>query len=201
MQQLRERLADTEAELATLRAEREADNERERAQVHEEADRRGHAAGLALGEAEGREQWREQCERITSVTATLVQAKLAVLDDAEDMLVEIAFEALCRILADKLAERATVATLVAQLVQQEREPELLRVRLHADDIALLQADGDGPRLDPRIRLEADPSIRLGGCAIDSQRGTLDVRLDLQLERLRDALLATRQARRETEEST
>jgi flagellar assembly protein FliH len=198
---LQDKLAKAEEELAQERAAREQDAERDRAQVHGDAERRGHADGLALGEAEGREQFRLQCERVRTIATTLAHAKQTVLEEAEDLVVEIAFAALCRILGDKLVSRATVASLVEQLVKQEREPHLLTVRLCADDIGLLQDDGEGARLDPRIRLVADATITLGGCAVDSQRGTLDARLDLQLDRLRSALLLARSVRRGAEEPT
>ncbi len=200
MQALQDQLAQAEHALERERLARQADAERARTEVYEDAERRGHAAGLSAGEAEGRELLREQCERVLSVATALAHSKLAVLNEAEDLVVDIAFAALCRVLGDKLVSRRTVATLVAQLVQQEREPELLCVRLHADDLELLLEEGDGPRLDPRIRLQADATIEIGGCIVDSQRGTLDARLDLQLDSLRHALLTARKQRRDTQEA-
>jgi len=43
---------------------------------------------------------------------------------------------------------------------------------------------------------ADPSIEMGGCIIETSAGRLDAKLETQLSRLSQALLAVRLARKE-----
>ena len=81
--------------------------------------------------------------------------------------------------------------MVRALVDAERQPAQLRVRLHPHDLALLEEGRAG--LDPRLVLQADSGIDMGGCQIEGPDGTLDARLELQVQQLRATLLAVRGA--------
>ncbi|ATQ74322.1 hypothetical protein CR152_07225 [Massilia violaceinigra] len=182
-----------EAELKKLRAQ----NERDCAAARAEAERRGHAAGLEQGEAEGRQLLQAQVSRVKSLALQLVQAKPALVEQAEDDIVELAFAALCRILGERAASRDTLMQVVREAAAATREREHVGIRLHPDDLALLRQGEDGP--EPHVRYSADATIALGGCIVDSSTGTLDARLETQIERLRATLVAVRAARLQQEE--
>lgn len=154
-----------------------------------EAERRGYASGAAKGAAEAAEALREQVERVAAIAAALSQSKVKVLEDAHDMVVEIAFAAVCRMLGQHAARRDVVAAMVEELTAAARSAGPLCVRLHAHDLALLQ--GGDVLLDARVSLQADASVKIGGCMLDSSSGTLDARLETQLARLRDVMLQVR----------
>jgi flagellar assembly protein FliH len=179
-------LAQAKAQLAAL--------EKEQGAAFDGAQRRGFAEGEERGAAAAAELVREQVERFVRISGTLAQSKLAVLADAEDMLVEIAFTALCRMLGEHAATRAGVAAQVQRLIHGERDLDLVTVHLHPDDLAALEAGA--PAIDTRVRLQGDAALTLGGCVLEGPRGTLDARLDLQLQRLREALMTVRAARGE-----
>lgn len=183
-----------EAELKKLRAQ----NERECAAARTDAEQRGRAAGLEQGEAEGRQLLQAQVSRVKSLALQLAQAKPDLVEQAEDEIVELAFAALCRILGERAASRDTLMQVVREAAAATREREHVGIRLHPDDLALLRQGEDGP--EPHVRYSADASIALGGCIVDSSTGTLDARLETQLERLRATLLAVRAARRDQEHS-
>jgi flagellar biosynthesis/type III secretory pathway protein FliH len=167
-----------QAELADLRAE---------------AERRGYAAGHDKGEADARRELQSQVERFEGLAVQLVQARAAVLADAEDGVVELAFAALCRILGEQAATREGVLAMVARCAAGAGEREQVGVRLHPDDFALLGEAAAHP-----ARVSPDPGIVLGGCIVDSSTGALDARLETQLARLAETLLAVRTARRSGE---
>jgi flagellar assembly protein FliH len=165
----------------------------ELAELRAEAERRGYAVGHEKGEADARRQLQAQIERFQGLAAQLAQARAAVLADAEDGVVELAFAALCRILGEQAASRAGVQSMVARCAADVREREQVGIRLHPDDVALLgDATGHPTRFSP------DPGIVLGGCIVDSSTGALDARLETQLARLAETLLAVRAARRRGE---
>ena len=167
-----------QAELAGLRAE---------------AQQRGYAAGLEKGEAEARRQLQTQIERVQGLAAQLSQAKAAMLKDAEDGAVELAFAALCRILGEQAPTREGVLAMVERCAAGARAHEQVSVRLHPDDVALLD-----PAEAHAVRFVADAGIALGGCIVDSSTGSLDARLETQLARLAETLAAVRAARRAAE---
>ncbi|MYM32214.1 hypothetical protein GTP58_28155 [Duganella sp. CY15W] len=164
----------------------------ESAAICEQAEQRGHAQGLQRGEDAAHEAAAAQRVRLNTLVQALEHGRQAWLEQHEDMLVEISFAAICRILGAQAASRAGLASQVRSLVAGERALEQLRVRLHPQDLQLLAADRG--ELDARLQLEADHSIGLGGCLIDGPRGTLDARLELQIQQLRAALVLARSQR-------
>ena len=181
-------LTEREQQLASARQALTDDAEDIRAQ----AESRGHAAGLERGERAAGEAVSSQVERVSALVQALSQARRALLDENQDMLVEIAFAATCRMLGRHAATRAGLESMVLGLIENERELDKLSVRLHPQDARQLAEAG--AVLDPRVAIEADASIELGGCLVDSGRGTLDARLDRQLRHLREALTAVRNER-------
>ncbi|HEX8611919.1 MAG TPA: FliH/SctL family protein [Telluria sp.] len=169
------------------------------------AEQRGYAAGLERGEALARKAVHEQLERIGALGLALSQNRAKVLEQAQDDSVEIVFTALCRIIGTAATEREAVAGMVAQtLASFKHKTEHLVVRLHPQDHALLMKAAsvlEVTTLDAGLDLRADASVRVGGCLVDGNGGTLDARLDTQLGSVRDALLKVRRAYAHSQEQT
>jgi len=157
--------------------------------IREQAARRGHAQGVQQGEDAAREAAAAHIACLNTLAQTLQQGRQALLAQNEDMLVEISFTAICRMLGTQAASRAGLVSQVRSLIEDEHALEQLRVRLHPQDLQLLAADRED--LDARLQFEVDHTIALGGCLIDSPRGTLDARLELQVQQLRTALVLAR----------
>jgi flagellar assembly protein FliH len=185
---LTQRQAELELREQQVQAAQRQLNE-EVAAIKEDAERRGLALGRQQGEQDAQEAVRGQVERLNGVVQALQQSKRSVLEENQDMLAEIAFAAVCRVLGAHAASRDGVRAMIDSLVDHEQAQHKMTVRLHPHDLALLSASAD--RIDPRLSFQADAGIELGGCIIDSPRGTLDARLELQLAHLRDALVAVR----------
>jgi flagellar assembly protein FliH len=88
------------------------------------------------------------------------------------------------------ASREDALAIVRTAAAQVRETQGLRVRVHPEDAEWLGWQGNAAGWN----LQADPSVALGGCIVESSQGSLDARLELQLERLRDALCKARAMR-------
>lgn len=166
------------------------------ARIKAEAERLGYEQGQELAGREAAEATAAQVARLNAVVQALSQSKRALLEENQDLLVEIAFAAVCRMLGANASSRPALASMVGALIEAERAPETLRVRLHPQDLGLLTEATSG--LDPRLEFLPDSGIELGGCMIDGPRGTLDARLELQLQHLRSTLLLVRQQRGQNE---
>jgi flagellar biosynthesis/type III secretory pathway protein FliH len=176
------------AQELVMRQQREVDL----AQAKSAAERLGYAAGLAQGEGAAQQQVVEQAARLVSAVHELHAARLAVIDSAEDIMVDIVYSALCRIVGESAGQRAVVVGMVNQVLHHFREHEPLVVRLHPQDLALVQQALPELDLDTaQTQLRADATLKMGGCLVESSVGTLDARLDTQLSRLRDTLLQAR----------
>jgi flagellar assembly protein FliH len=157
------------------------------------AENRGFESGLAKGEAAGMAALQLQAARLAAVAAALCEARAEVRADAQDMLVEIVHAATAKILGESILSREGIAGAVECTMRSFRDDEQLVVRLHPQDAQLLlQAWRGADKPSPmQATVREDPSIVLGGCIVDSARGSLDARLDTQLAALRETLLAVR----------
>ena len=74
------------------------------------------------------------------------------------------------------------------LVEQETE---VAVRLHPEDLALLEKHQSGllnrPDSSPILRLRPDPKVSRGGCILETKFGELDARRETKIELLKRAV--------------
>jgi flagellar assembly protein FliH len=167
--------------------------------AREEARAQGYAEGFASGDKEARRELDERRVALERVIASIEAAREAALTSVEDIALGIAWEAVCRILGEVVATRQGIRALVEQGAAKVRSEEKIVVRLCPADLEVLGNRGDsleGESSRGGTDFLADASIELGGCIIETAAGRIDATLETQLSRLREALLATRLARRE-----
>lgn len=161
---------------------------------HEAGQAAGHEAGLAAGQAAGQAEWADRTARLDALLGS-VQAQLADgIAGHEDLMVELAFEAVVRILGQAAPTAQGVRGVVREAIGALRDREQVLVRLSPRDAGLLRAmQGDLAGLAGSTGLEivADETIELGGCLLETAHGGLDARLETQMQRLRELLLAAR----------
>ena len=177
------------------RARRELDAGAEA--LRSDAEQAGYAAGLQRGEQAGALTLADEVARVRALAPALDASRSQVLAEAHDMIVEVAFAAICRVLGEHGASREALQSMVRSLTSGALERDRLTLRLHPDDAALLLADGE---FAEGARMVADHAVVLGGCMVDSATGTLDARLEHQVAALGKALLSARAARRASDEA-
>jgi len=171
------------------------------AQFKEEAEaarelgrQRGLREGRLTGIEESKQSFSAKIDRVRSLADKLPHALRAGIDGMEDTLVEIAFEAVCKVLGNAAVTRESVLAMVRQATARTLSGEKLVVRLHPTDLAMLRTAGalaaDLPT-GAAASWVADQRITLGGCVIETDGGELDARLETQIQRLRDALVTAR----------
>jgi flagellar assembly protein FliH len=174
-------------------------------QGHEEGARAGYEAGwrkgleaaaaeseaaLALATADAKAALKEQQDKLSHLAGVLQRAIEDALDAAEDEMVALSFETICRVIgAADLRPEAVRAQLTA-LAGQARARRRLRVHVHPEDASLLQASAS----KGSVEWVPDPDVTLGGCIVRGSHGGLDARLEAMLEACKSALLAARARR-------
>lgn len=167
---------------------------------------RGHAAGYAAGlraaekvlaerqlaiERElsrAKAAARGELERALAVLATATRAvearTIPVIQDAQDTLAAAAIELAEAILGQELSDgpRSARAAL-ARALGTVPPVELTGIRLHPDDLALLDPD-----LSEGVRLIADPTLSRGDAVAELPDGYLDARISTALNRAKAAIL-------------
>ena len=126
---------------------------------------------------------RAEHEQIRKLAASLPEALAAHATDAETLAVEVAFAAVTRLLGEKSADGTLMRTLCQRIVHEYGHPPAT-LRVSEADLPLLEGAALG------IALEADRRLAPGQCVIDTVRGQFESGLDVRLDALRKALLAT-----------
>ncbi len=163
--------AKVEAERIIAAAQKEA--ERLRTQATTEGRERGLAAVTEL---------------LVAARASATRAQRNVESDLRVLAVRIAE----RILERELATRPeTVVDIAAAALRQAGAPRDVLLRVHPDDLNALERGR--PRLLERctraqaVQFRPDPSLARGGCIVETELGTVDARLPIQLDAIERAL--------------
>jgi flagellar assembly protein FliH len=185
-------------------------------QVHEEAVRLGHAEGLRTGYeaglrqgladaaaqvesavdkgvAQARKSLEEQREQLSSVLSTLQRAGREALAAAEDEMVALCYETICRVMGDAAVRPEVVRASLIAIATANRSGRRMTLHVHPDDAALL-ADCVP---EPGVSWIADAQVGHGGCIVQHPDGALDARLDVILTSCKSALVAARAQRART----
>ena len=160
-------------------------------QAFDDGYRDGHGKGLAEAQAERAKQAEEQAQAFARLLDSAQQALAGHIEGLEDVVVEIAFAAVCKLLGDSAFTEGGTRGLVREAMRGITAKEGLVVRVSPADHRAL-----APGQDPRVELVADERVALGGCIVETADGTLDARLEVQLQQLVGALTRARQAQAE-----
>lgn len=129
-----------------------------------------------------------QRERQLLATASALQERASdLLARAEDEMVVLCYEVICRVLGAAALSREHVQSQVGAALAHWRGRRPLTVLLHPDDAALLELASAGAG----VTWQADAQVELGGCILRDAQGALDARLEHVLEEVKAALCTAR----------
>jgi flagellar assembly protein FliH len=198
---------------ATAQADAAALLAAQQARALEDAVREGRAEGVRLGFDQGlREGLAEAQARNDAALQAAVQEAVTAADeardalgallgalqasrrqwlaDAEDDMVALCFGAVCRLLGENAIDPEVVRRQLAHLVAEYGAGPVVELRVHPQDLALAESVS----VESPCTWVADAEVAIGGCIVRGGAGGLDLRLEVMLARLKDALLQARLAR-------
>jgi flagellar assembly protein FliH len=152
----------------------------------------------------GERQAAAQRESLQRLLQQLPEAWEQHLRDAEDDMLVLVFETLCRIVGEQAVSSEGARAMLQRTVQAWHGRRPLSVHVHPDDLGALQSDAQLRQIlsasgfateRQTLRWVADPDVQMGGCRLRSEEGALDARLEVQLQAVRSTLSQARQARR------
>ena len=165
------------------------------AELEQTNEERDYSQGYQLGLEAGREQaGREQQtirESLVSVVEDLQAQGQRYLDQFEQVNVEVIFATLGKMIAASARDADYLTNLVREQVKILGAQSKVVVRVAPQDFqALFENDDINPgttQID-HFQLVADDHIQLGGCIVETERGGLDARLEIQMQQFKDMLL-------------
>jgi flagellar assembly protein FliH len=168
----------------------------ELAEIREDA----HTAGFNAGRLEGDSAAAQETARLHELLKVIIEAvRTDCLREQERLAqqcVEIVAAALAQIAGPLLATREAAVGAVAAALGKAKPAAELTVRVNPADLSSLEAQRaalTAVTAAPTLHLLADAQVALGGCLVESPIGTLDARLELQLQGLFETLRAARES--------
>lgn len=179
----------------------------------DEGQRTGYDEGLRRGAAVADEQLRVAVEAAVAAARAPLEAKAARLDallrgigdaaqeawsGAEEDVLALCFETLCRVLGDAVSTPQALRPQVELLLAGSEGKGAITLHLHPSDAMLLdEAARDGwlPQAAGQpVRWRPDPRVLLAGCVVAGTGGGIDARLETILAQCKAGLLQARAAR-------
>lgn len=167
------------------------------------AVKEGFVVGHAQGLAESRQLLQEQIDALTKLLNSATEVLQSQIVGLEDIVVALGFETVCKIMGSALHDRECVVAVVRQVISHVKESEPITIRVAPADFEHLvenQAAITQTHFSSGITLQPDDRVVLGGCLIETSGGSLDGRLETQLQQVRDALLGAQRQRVDWQEA-
>ena len=116
------------------------------------------------------------------------------IEGTADIGAEIVYEAVTKILGKSMVEPDGVIAVVREVIRQAKDRNRIVVRVAQADVDLLNGKRneivEGLNVN-HVEIVPDDHVEAGGCLIETPTGNLDGRLEIQMQRLRDALMSVR----------
>ena len=128
---------------------------------------------------------RQTLERAAAQVAGL---EPKILADAEQHLLDLANEIARKVLMQEIqAGRHDILPIVREAISRAPPKREIVVRLNPDDAAHLEASPGHDEMPANVRLVADPSIGPAECVVETAEGTIEARIEQELDQVAAAL--------------
>jgi flagellar assembly protein FliH len=184
--------ADDMLNTAKEEAEKESNAIRDaaREQGHQEGFEKGKQDGFAQGEVEGKNSYSALMTNLNSLMDNLTSERKKLVADLQPMLVELVGEALKRCLGKEAENGTLVVEFVKEALAKAQDKVQLKLHLNPDDMAEIEAQKKQLQLSvgvSEMELIADARVERGGCLLETEGGSVDVRLNTVVEQVKESL--------------
>jgi flagellar assembly protein FliH len=169
----------------------------ERKKAHQTGCQEGLKKGLEEGYAKGKADTQASVAKVQANIASVLKAfeaeKQGVLSRSERKSLEIIFQAVERILRVEAQTRPEVVLNVLKSALAEvAKADAVTVKVNPEEVAAVNEAKNfwlpvNASIE-EIKVEEDSRVERGGCVVDSPAGSVDARLSVQLEKIREIFL-------------
>lgn len=175
-----------------------ADSEQQRQKISFEKERESaRQEGLEEGRKAAKKELEQGLAQISELLNSLGDLRTSLLAEMEDSAVEVVFEAVTKIIGQAAADRKIALNITHEAIEQARGKSQLTIRVAHSDFEIVQAAlaqaGVTELSSKEVHVIPDNIVQLGGCVIETEAGSLDARLEIKLQRLKDTLLGVRKS--------
>ena len=189
----RRMLAEARQQAVALVAEAETQVEAIHTAAHQQGLEEGRAIGREEGERLAREQLAHDLDVAHRMAAELLEARHELIASAEPQIVRLALEVARVVVAREVdADPDILKGSLTRAMLKAAGDERLRLRLHPDDVHRLgdYLDTLAARFASRgVEVIPDPTVGRAGVIVETRSGTVDARLETQLDKIEHSMLA------------
>ncbi len=157
--------------------------EEARAAARREGFEEGRQTGRREAEAAASAQHDSQLDELQTTVRQLVAYRSEIRTEVEHEVVDLAFAVARRVLRREVTLDPTAAAGIVRSCMDERSAsEVTRILVHPDDVDQVQRS-----VGPDVSVEPSSDIEPGGALLETTRGTLDARIDSQIDELHSGL--------------
>src|SRR5262245_8475960 len=148
--------------------------------------------GFRQGEEAARQALTAQLSPVLSAfqqaTTGIVHLRATVLQQAEEDIITLAFQLARKVIQyEALEHHEVLAAMLTRALEYVVQQDQIVVRVHPDDVhqaAEIKEELGRARGDIQtLTVKGDTSVGRGGCLVESSLGTIDARIEAQLEEL------------------
>lgn len=145
-------------------------------------------------------EYTERNAELIDLLDTLADCKRSEIDKFDDELIAITFEAVCKVIGQQMTDSEIVTSVVREVIShaQDRMHMILRVCPRHFDVIQKAKDMLSRGRSNRLEIVADDHVKYGGCIVQTDAGSIDGRLEMQLTSLLELLLDERERQPEAE---
>lgn len=145
------------------------------------------------GFSQGLRESRDRVQELKFAVEELLQAKEASFDMIKDDLIELSLKAAEKIVRKEVTVNTTVVlSIIADVIKElGKDEKQLTVKVNPDDEAGVNINlpnlFPSSKTEAKIVVEADDSVELGSCIVETKNGIIDARFSTQLNILQETL--------------
>lgn len=156
-------------------------------QAREEGRQAGHAAGYTAGYEEGRAAASTEAGQLHAIAQDLQQSLTALDDEVAQEVVGLAIAIARQIVGHAVRTQPDAVLHVVREALLQLPHNKARVHVHPEDVAILRKHlGEQLEQGHHLLLE-DPTVRRGGCRLETPSSELDARVETRWRRVIEAM--------------
>lgn len=154
-----------------------------RAEAHEAGYGEGLKAGRTEALAAAQQEHTAQMRELRATVQQLLDYRPTIRTEVEREVVELAFAVARRVLHREVTlDPTAVVGIVRSCIDERSAAEVTRVLVNAADVDVVKQ-----LVGPDVAVDVSADIARGGALLETSRGTLDARIDSQIEELQTGL--------------
>jgi flagellar assembly protein FliH len=165
-----------------------------------EAEQKGYQEGYATGKQEAEieilREYQGQMDQVQSLLEQAYEHKAAIISEAEPFLLELSTVIATHIIKTELnSNPSQFVELIKQHILRFKEKEHITICVHPEDFDFIQSQRGHlvavVNGETEIKIIPDHSVTSKGCVIRTAYGSVDARIDTQMEEIKKVILEAR----------